>query len=254
MEWKGLTKKNIHAGFRFEYLRLPSVCSRFPGVLTKVVSEAPTDGQHDEEAMLTYVRSFADGPALREYISSHLHLPSSMHPRFTTFRQKLGASMKEFKDLEDMRRQLAYFFDLLTELQVIPSNWLIFGACAAYLHQKSGGRLVENTASIFSAQETLAQFCGMRARYVVLGLKDMCTMRVLKCSNEMSKSIAEMASELDSPSAPTCLQSFSLNGPSASETVPFLSALTAFDADAVMQRGGGNGHLPSVIITLRCEL
>lgn len=157
-----------------------------------------------------------------------------MHEKLTQFRQKLGSSMKEFRDLPDFKAQLAYFFDLFTELKIVPAPWLIYGACAAYLHQKTGGRLVESTASTFESSEVLAQFCGMRARYVILGLKDLFNMKILKCSEEIGKSISEMASELDTNQS--CgLESFSSSGDGAGVT--FVSAITAFDADTLMQTG-----------------
>lgn len=150
-----------------------------------------------------------------------------MHEKLTQFRQKLGASMKEFCDLPDFKAQLAYFFDLFTELKIVPAPWLIYGACAAYLHQKTGGRLVKSTASTFESSEVLAQFCGMRARYVILGLKDLFNMKIMKCSEEIGKSISEMASELDTNQS--CgLESFSSSGDGTGVT--FVSAITAFDA------------------------
>ena len=175
--------------------------------------------------MQTYVRSFGENAQLSEYITSHFHLPLSMHDRFQRFRKILASNMKQFNDLQEFSGQLAHFFDLFKENMIVPANWLIYASCTGYLHLKTGGRFVENTQSAFANQQVLAEFCGMRARYTMLGLKDLISMRSLKCSTGMAKSITDLAHVLDSSST----NLFKGNGTDDSAELAFVCALTAFD-------------------------
>lgn len=182
--------------------------------------------------MQTYVRSFGENAQLSEYISSHFHLPLSMHDRFQRFRKILASNMKQFNDLTELSGQIAHFFDLFKENMIVPSNWLIYASCIGYLHLKTGGRFVENTQSVFTNQQTLAEFCGMRARYTMLGLKDLISVRTLKCSTDIAKCITDLAHVLDSSSTSPMLSTANLfkgNETEDSAELAFVCALTAFD-------------------------
>ena len=120
---------------------------------------------------------------VRAFLEGQLHLPPSMHDQFAIFRKALGTRFKQFGDLKTFRDQLAYFFEVFSEAKVIPANWVVFATSTAFLY-KAAGKFVEETGKLFQSEEQLGHFCSMRAKYILMGLKDLVQMKQMKCSDD----------------------------------------------------------------------
>ncbi|CAJ1394904.1 unnamed protein product [Effrenium voratum] len=156
-----------------------------------------TDGGKDEEAMLGYVRGFDVDP-VKSFVESQLVLPESMHEKFSVFRRALGTRQRQFADIADLPTQLAFFHEVFAEVNAVPKAWVIYGSCVGFL-LKQTGRFPDGAAAVFrSSDDILGRFCSARARYIILGLKDLVTMRVLKGAPAVFSLVASLASEVES--------------------------------------------------------
>lgn len=181
-----------------------------------------------EESMVNYIKAFGECGDVRSFVESQLHLPPSMQDRFAAFRRVLSARAKQFTDLADLKAQLSYFRDVFNEVKTFPASWVIYGSNVSCLFMKSGGRFVENSGTVFATQAKLGHFCSSRAKYTVMGLKDLLLLRQLKCSQDVSKSLLELASALDTIDA----ANDAADGPGDELT----ACLAAFDGDTWLRK------------------
>ncbi len=177
--------------------------------------------------MLNFIRTFGDREAIAAFVKAQLGLPPSMHEKFGVLRKTLTTRGKQFSDFTDLKSQLSYFHDIMTELNVFPSSWVIFASNTGYMFKKTSGRFVEGTESTFHDERQLGQFCSIRAKYSVLGLKDLLLMRCLKCSASTQKCIVELASVLELGGPPADSNDNGLE----SSFEQLTASLAAFDGD-----------------------
>lgn len=192
------------------------------------VTENPEDGQEnqDEEAMLNFIKNFGSIADVRTFMEGQMHLPPSMHDQFSCFRRALGTRFKQFGDLKTFQDQLAYFFDVFCEVKVIPASWVVFATSTAFLFF-STGKFVEETGKLFKHQDRLGHFCSMRAKYILMGLKDLVQMKQMKCSEDTQKAICFLASSIDAP--------VHEDASTDSEMMALVGALSGFDGDSWMR-------------------
>lgn len=176
----------------------------------------------DEEGMLNFIKSFDAIGDVRSFLDGQLHLPPSMHDLFASLRRALGTRYKQFGDLKTFREQLSYFFDVFTELKVIPSNWVVFATSTAYLY-KSTGKFAESTGNLFQSEAQLGHFCSMRAKYIIMGLKDLVQMKQMKCAEGVQQSIMLLATAVDSP--------VNFSSAEKGDETPLIGALSGFDGE-----------------------
>lgn len=153
-------------------------------------------GNHDEEGMTSFVKNFSDVANLRGFMENQLHLPPSMHDQFSSFRRALGARFKQFGDLKTFKDQLSYFFEVFNEVKVMQASWVIYSTSLAYLY-KSTGKFPEMSGALFQSEHQLGHLCSMRAKYVLMGLKDLVQMKQLKCDQETQQAIVNLATTVD---------------------------------------------------------
>lgn len=189
-----------------------------------VEEEAEGSGSVDpksEEGMLGFIKGF-DAEEIKGFIESQAHLPPSIHHKFSALRQALGTRRKQFCDLPEVHLQVKYFYDLFQDYKVFPTAWLNFASSVGYFHGQTG-RFVENSESVFRTEALLGRMLSMRAKYTILGLKDLLSMRALSATT--SESQEAMASNLQRFSS----QVEMVADDAGSST--FLSALAAFDSE-----------------------
>lgn len=177
-----------------------------------------------EEDMMSLVKSF-DAEQLKSFVKAQAHLPPSIHEGFTRFRLILGTRQKQFIDLPDIKLQLSYFHELFEKQGIFPSSWFAYSIAVGYLHENVG-RFVEGSQEVFPTSAVLGRVLSMRAKYTLLGLKDLASMRALATGAEMkvlARNLMSFATQVE------------IVGDEDSEG-EFLSALAAFDAEAQQQR------------------
>ena len=185
------------------------------------------DGADNEESMMNFIKQFGDLEPVRAFVKTQLMLPPGMHEKFTQLKLALTTRGKAFSDLTDLKTQLAFLHDLMGELRVFPSSWMIFASNVTFLYKKTSGRFVENTGPVFNNDERLlGQFCACRAKYMILALKDLILMRKLKCTLLTQTCVGNIASKLE----------VVFGDPDGSgagdETESLCAALAAFDGES----------------------
>ena len=197
------------------------------GFVKATDAAAEEDGDDNEESMMNFIKQFGELEPVRAFVKTQLTLPPGMHEKFTQLKLALTTRGKAFSDLTDLKTQLAFLHDLMDELRVFPSSWLIFASNVTFLYKKTSGRFVENTGPIFNNDERLlGQFCSCRAKYLMLALKDLILMRKLKCTALTQQCVSNIASKLE-------VVFGDLDGPSeGDETEALCAALAAFDGES----------------------
>ncbi len=193
-----------------------------------------SEAAKSEEGMLQLIKGFnTDG--LKSFMETQIHLPPSIHSKFSGFRQALGTRYKQFVDLPDPKLQLRFFYDMLQEFEVFPSAWLNYASSASFfLIQHS--RFVEGTKGVFGSEARLARVLSMRAKYTILGLKDLAGMRALSASTDECQKV--IVTNLACLSTQVEMIGDDDGGPQFPQAhADLLSALSAFDSDAWFQYG-----------------
>ena len=186
-----------------------------------------------EEGMLQLIKGF-NTEEMKGFIEAQVHLPPSLHQRFSSLRQGLGNRHKQFADLPDIKLQMQFFYDLFQEFQVFPTSWLNYASSVGFFHGQAG-RFIEGSDAIFQTQANLGRILSMRAKYTILGLKDFVSMRALSAqSNEsqdaMACNLAKFSSQVEMVSDDDLGNS------------KFMSALAAFDSEPRPQSNGGQNN------------
>lgn len=190
--------------------------------MVEVDQAKKTKQDEDEEAMLNLVKTFKSNE-LKAFIEKNLLLPPSIHDNFGRLRQSLATRSNQFKNLGDMKLQLDYFYELFQEMEVFPKQWLSYASCCFFFEEQK--HFVEGSEMVFQSEVNLGRVLSMRARYTILGLKDLLSLRALTSQDAASmqglaKKLQLFSGEVemvrDEESANSC----------------FISALAAFDADA----------------------
>ena len=151
----------------------------------------------EEEAMVNFIKGFGEAEAVGAFLKSQLAVPPTMHEKFGVLSRTLTTRSKQFSDLPDLKSQLAYFHDVLTESSAFPSSWVIFASNTGYMFKHAGGRFIEDTGSIFQDEKQLGQFCSIRAKYTMLGIKNLILMRCLKCTSQTQSCVVQLATALE---------------------------------------------------------
>ena len=183
-----------------------------------------TEDRQHEEGMLNFIKNFGAVADVRSFLEGQLHLPPSMHDQFSVFRKALATRFKQFGDLKTFKDQMSFFFDVFAEMKVIPTNWVVFGTSVAFLY-KSTGRFAEDTGRLFQSEAMLGHFCSMRAKYILMGLKDLVQMKQLKCGDHIERVILNLATTVDSA---VCL-TYSDGLGTADASMSLIGALSGFD-------------------------
>lgn len=188
-----------------------------------------SEASKSEEGMLQLIKGFnTDG--LKGFMETQLHLPPSIHSKFSGFRQALGTRYKQFVDLPDPKLQLRFFYDMLQEFEVFPSAWLNYASSASFFLTQNG-RFVEGTREVFGSEARLARVLSMRAKYTILGLKDLAGMRALSANTDECQKV--IVANLACLSTQVEMVGDDDGMPEAHADL--LSALSAFDSDAWFQ-------------------
>lgn len=184
------------------------------------MTETVSDGT-DEESMMACIKNFDAEQAklIKSFVANDLRLPVAMQQKFSGLRSRLASGQVLFKDIPDLQGQLSYLLEVSQDLQIIPQPWLTFGSSVSYMLKKTG-RFVENTSAIFESESLLGCFVSLRAKYMVLALKDLTRMKLLKCSAQIEKGVSDMAAKID--------------GAEPCEADEFSAALAAFDSEACL--------------------
>ena len=185
-----------------------------------------SDPKSSEEGLLQLIKTF-DSEGIKSYIEGQLHLPPSIHEKFSVLRQALGTRHKQFADLKEIKLQMKFFYDLFQECKVFPGEWLNYASSVGYFHGQTG-RFVETSDLVFRTEANLGRLLSMRAKYTILGLKDLVSMRALSATgNESQQALAQNLAHFSSQ--------VEMVGDEDAATSGFISALAAFDAEPRLQ-------------------
>lgn len=185
-----------------------------------------SDPKSSEEGMLQLIKAF-DSEGIKSFIEGQLHLPPSIHERFSVLRQALGTRHKQFVDLKEINLQMKFFYDLFQECKVFPAAWLNYASSVGFFHGQTG-RFVEASDVVFRTEANLGRVLSMRAKYTILGLKDLVSMRALSATgNESQQALAQNLAHVSSQ--------VEMVGDEDAASSDFISALAAFDADSQLQ-------------------
>ena len=130
-----------------------------------------------QETALYLVRNF-QSDEMKGFINSELSLPSSMHSGLGRLRKTLSGRSTQFLDLKDFVSQVDYLGSIIGEI-ACPRNWVAFCASVSCLFSATG-TFPEGTKDVFSTDAILGSMCGLRARYLLIALRDLWALRVLK--------------------------------------------------------------------------
>ena len=142
------------------------------------VTEMVSDGT-DEESMMACIKNFDPEQAklIRTFVEQELRLPVAMHQKFSQLRTRLATGQKVFRDIDSLEGQLSLLLDACRELDIMQQHWLTYGSSVSYMVKKTG-RFVENKNSVFESVSLLGCFVSLRAKYIVLALKDLLRMNI----------------------------------------------------------------------------
>eukprot|EP00435_Cladocopium_sp_Y103_P046343 s120_g13.t1 len=197
-------------------------------------SQEESDSKSSEEGMLQLIKSF-DSEGIKSFIEGQLHLPPSIHERFSILRQALGTRHKQFVDLTDIKLQMKFFYDLFQECKVFPAGWLNYASSVGFFYGQAG-RFVEASEAVFRTDANLGRVLSMRAKYTILGLKDLVSMRALSAAgSESQQALVQNLTRFSSQ--------VEMVGEEDNANSDFMSALAAFDAESRLQYRGDTKQL-----------
>ena len=149
--------------------------------------------------MLACLKDFDPKQAalIRDFVDSQIKQPAALQELFFKIRPQVSSSKKHFQSLGSLTDQLKYLSGLFQDHCIFPKAWLTFASSTSYLLKKVG-RFVEGTGSIFPNETALGIFMSLRAKYVLLLLKDLLMMKTLKSNSVVEKAVMDMNSLIES--------------------------------------------------------
>ena len=133
---------------------------------------------------------------LKAFVANELPNPTAMHPGLSKFRSILAARTNQFLQLPELESQLEYLSESLAHSHACPMAWIAF-ASAVSCHLSKSGTFPSAGRDIFVAEGSLGSICSLRAKYVLIGLRDLYSMRVLKLPGDSARLLQDMLNAVD---------------------------------------------------------
>lgn len=179
-----------------------SVCAKtptHPAAQNKVVEE-PNPDANDEESMLSCIKNFdvEEANRIKLFVGDQLKQPVTLQDKFFELRRAVSSSSskKHFQEIDQLKDQLQYLHGLVQDKGIFPQSWLTYASSASYMLKKVGW-FAEGTQAVFCDETVLGIFSSLRAKYVLLSLRDLIKMKCLKINQCIEGAVSDLVSKID---------------------------------------------------------